>query len=298
MPIMDALSSFGLVPLIALAGRILLLGFERIAVKRLGEANDPFAATVHFFGLGAVLLIPFVPWSTPLGQWLQMWPAFGAGVFYAAAFVCYVHSLSMGEASLVSPLYNANVLFLAVLAFLFLGEPLGVLKVCGLALLVYGASLLNPSGSFLKSLAAIGSDPACRYMIAASLLIACGRVADTFMVSEAGEHIDPVAYCFLLYSVIAVYVFIATAVRGRAGDVWTILRTNPVGAFLAGGINGYSYLFLLMALTRIDVSVAEPASMLSVLVTLFLARRAFGEDIRSRLVAACVMVGGAWLLLF
>lgn len=288
--------SAGMLPLVALAGRIILLGFERIVVKRLGSDNDPFAATVLFFGLGALLLAPFVPWDTPWSQWSRMGTAFGAGVFYAAAFVCYVRSLSMGEASLVSPLYNANVLFLAVLAFVFLGEPLSVLKVGGLVLLVYGASRLSPQGSFLRSMAAVVSDPACRFMIAASLLIACGRVVDTAMVSDSGRDLDPVAYCFVLYSVIAVYVFAAAAVRGHARDVFHLLRTRPVESFLAGGINGYSYLFLLMALTRIDVSVAEPASMLSVLVTLLLARRSFGERIGARMSAAVVMVAGAWCL--
>lgn len=294
---MDWFTSYGALPALALAARIILLGFERIVVKRLGANVDPFAPTFLFFALGAVLLLPFVPWDLPAEQWKAMTVSFGSGIFYAAAFTCYVHSLSMGEASLVSPLYNANVLFLAVLAFLFLGEPLTLPKLGGLALLVYGASQLNPQGSFLKSVKAILTDSACRFMVLASLLIACGRVADAHVVSAARLNTDPVAYCFVLYSVIALYVLIALLVRKRTGDIVTLMTKRPVAATIAGGINGYSYLFLLVAMTRIDVSIAEPASMLSVLVTLVLARRAFGEQIGKRLVAAVIMLAGAWLLM-
>jgi transporter family protein len=294
---MDWFTSYGALPVLALAARIILLGFERIVVKRLGTNVDPFAPTFLFFALGAVLLLPFVPWNLPPEQWKAMTVSFGAGIIYAAAFTCYVHSLSMGEASLVSPLYNSNVLFLALLAFLFLGEPLTITKLGGLSLLVYGASHLNPQGSFLKSVKAILTDPACRFMVLASLLIACGRVVDAHVVSAARLNIDPIAYCFVLYSVIAMYVLIALLVRRRTGDIVTLMKKRPVAATIAGGINGYSYLFLLVAMTRIDVSIAEPASMLSVLVTLVLARKAFGEQISKRLVAAAIMLVGAWLLM-
>lgn len=296
--LMDFMASFFSLPVLALIARIVLLGFERIVVKRLGANADPLAPTFLFFAIGAVLLLPFVPWNLPLEQWKTMSVSFGAGIFYAAAFTCYVISLSTGEASLVSPLYNSNVLFLALLAFLFLGEPLSLLKIGGLGLLVYGASCLNPQGSFFKSVRAIVSDRSCRFMVLASLLIACGRIVDAYVVSATKLSVDPVAYCFVLYSVIAAYVFVGLLVRRRVRDIVAMLRARPVSATLAGAINGYSYLFLLVAMTRIDVSIAEPASMLSVLVTLFLAHKALHEKIGKRLVAAGIMLVGAWLLVW
>ena len=287
-------------PWLAIAGRIVMLGFERIFVKRMGGNNNPFAATFLFFAIGAVLLLPFVPWDIPLAVWKQALTSFGAGLIYAAAFVCYVHSLSIGEASLVSPLYNINVLFLAVIAFLLLGEPLTVLKVGGLLLMIYGVSFLNRRASLLKSLAAVATDRACRYMVVASLLIACGRVVDKYMVSANTLHVPPLAYCFMLYCVVALYVFIAAVFRGglRGGvrDIGQVFRQHPWSALCAGAINGYSYLFLLVAMTTVDVSVAEPASMLSVLVTLLVAHQAFGESVGQRLIGSLVMVAGATAL--
>jgi transporter family protein len=45
-----------------------------------------------------------------------------------------------------------------------------------------------------------------------------------------------------------------------------------------------------------EVSLAEPLSMLGTLISVILARFMFGEAIRDRLVGAMVMIGGAWLM--
>jgi transporter family protein len=62
------------------------------------------------------------------------------------------------------------------------------------------------------------------------------------------------------------------------------------------GCNIYAYLLLLFALRGMEVSLAEPLSMLGTILSVVLARYVYGEVIRDRLVGACVMVGGAWLM--
>jgi len=64
----------------------------------------------------------------------------------------------------------------------------------------------------------------------------------------------------------------------------------------AGAVDCYSYLLLMFAITRIEVSVAEPASMLGMIVTVILAHFIFGEKIRKRLLGVVIMIAGAWLL--
>ena len=53
-------------PILALIGRILLLGYERILFKQAGEDEDPVVSTFWLFGLAAILQIPilvFFPFS-------------------------------------------------------------------------------------------------------------------------------------------------------------------------------------------------------------------------------------------
>lgn len=283
---------------LALAGRILLLGVERIVVKRLGHDSHYMAAAFHFFALGAAMLLPFVLTDLP-SSWSFVFKPMASGLFYALGFALYVKSLAEGEASLVSPLYHFNVFFLAILAFFFLGEPLTILKVGGLLLLVYGATYLNRQKNILQSMKALITDAPCRYMIITSLLLACGRIVDKYAISftPAGEEdVSPLAYVFVLYVVISLYIFIMTLFKGKTAEIGKVLKTAPWLALICGAINSYSYLFLLYAMRYFDVSVAEPISMLSVIVTILLAWKTFGEDIRTRLVGAGIMVAGAWAL--
>ncbi|ACV68378.1 EamA family transporter [Desulfohalobium retbaense] len=278
--------------LTALAGRITLLGVERIVVKQLGLNGDSVSATFLFFALGALPLLPF---ALALGVLdIGLVPtACLSSLFYAVAFVCYVHALRLGEASLVSPLYNFNIFFLALLAGVFLGEPVTGVKIGALILLVYGASFLNRQHTIWASLRALACDRACRVMIAGSMLIAVGRVIDTAAIHTA----SPLGYAFVLYACISLYILVYILWRGEWMNVVGLFRRSPGLSALSGAINGFSYLFLLLALTQIEVSVAEPVSMLGMVVTLFLARWIFKEDIKDRMIGVAIMLVAAWLLL-
>jgi bacterial/archaeal transporter family protein len=276
---------------LGLVGRVVLLGVERIVVRRLGQAEDPFAATFLFFAVGSVLLTPCL-FFVALDSWAFLPGAILSSLVYAAAFSCYVRSLSCGEASLVSPLYNFNIFFLALLAWLLYAEPFTPAKIGGLLCLVYGASLLNRQGSLLRSLAAVGRDTACRYMIAASLCIAVGRLIDKNYMSS----VDPLLYAVILNWLVSAWLLLLAAIRGRLPTIPVLLRKRPYLSLSAGALNGYSYLCLLVALTSIDVSVAEPVGLLGLVVTMALARWVLKEDIGPRIPGVAVMLAGSWLL--
>ncbi|MFW6323716.1 MAG: EamA family transporter, partial [Desulfovibrionales bacterium] len=182
----------------AMAGRILLLGCERIVVKKLGSFGDSFSSAFLFFCFGALLLFPFT-FLEDVTSYTFIGKAAVSSLVYAAAFVCYVKSLSIGEASLVSPLYNFNIFFLVLIAAVVLGESLHPVKIGGLLLLVYGATFLNRQGNWICSLGALAKDKACRLMMAGSLLIAVGRVIDKYKMGVT----PPVTYSFILYSFVS-----------------------------------------------------------------------------------------------
>ena len=242
---------------LALGGRVLLLGFERIFVKRTGQDRDALASSSVFFLATGLLAVPLVLWRgwrwSPDVAW-----AFATGAVYSVAFTLYVYSLSRGEASLVTPLYNLNVFFLLVLAFLVLGEPITWLKVAGLAVLVLGAGLLEPGGRLFVNYRHLASRPALA-MLGTSMLIAVGRAIDGRAVRAEA---DPVTYAAVMNWVVAGYITLAALARGRGRDIAALVRERPAPALAAGFCNFYSYALLLVAFLTFDVSVAEPASML------------------------------------
>lgn len=277
---------------LALAGRVLLTGYERIIFKQVGTGSGSTESVFLIFVTGTLLLAPFgffVEWPT---DWGFLWISALAALAYTVQTVFYIKSLSQGEASLVAPLYYFSVFFLLVLSVVFLGESFGVAKLAGLVLLVYGASFLHKKQSILHSLRALASDRACRFMILSSLLVALGRTLDTFMMRSVHPLVYTLAPCLFT----DLYLFIWLMVTGKLGSAREMFRTKLMAGTVAGAVDCFSYLLLLIAIKRIEVSVAEPASMLGMVVTVVLAHFIFGERIRQRLLGVAVMFFGAWLL--
>ncbi len=274
-----------------LVGRILLLGVERILVKKLGTGSSPFCAAFVFFFVGTLMLAPSCSIEV-FGGWGFLPGLMFAGFIYAVAFAAYLHSLSTGEVSLVSPLYNFNVFFLAIAAWIFLGESLTGAKIAGIFLMLVGVSYLKEKGSIWASWRALLRDPACRFMGLASLLIAVGRVIDKLTLRQ----VSPIIYATLLSAVIAGWLFVFLLATGRVKGLVVFWKEKFWLSLFAGAVNGYSYVCLLYAMERFDVSVVEPASMLSMLVTLLLAKLHLKEALGARLLAVVVMIAGAWCL--
>jgi len=277
--------------ILALGGRILLLGMERIFVKKLGENSDSACATIVFMGFGGILLFPLL-FFTEFHYYPLLWLTFITGIVYTAAFFLYVKALSIGEVSLVSPLYNFNIFFLLIFSAVILHESITVYKVLGITLLIYGVSFLNRQKNFFLSIKAVYYDKACRLMIMCSLMIAVARVMDGYIVRK----VPPILYALTGSATMLFYLLAYALWRNKISGAIHLVREKPLVSLASGFVNAYSYILMLVAFTVIQVSVAEPTSMISMIITVILAKYVFGEQIRSRLVGAVIMLIGAWLL--
>lgn len=65
-----------------------------------------------------------------------------SGLAGAASWLCYFLAIQQGDASRVSALDRLSIVFVVVIAGLFLGEDLGPLKLFGAGLIVAGALLI------------------------------------------------------------------------------------------------------------------------------------------------------------
>lgn len=276
---------------LALLLRILLVGYEKIIVKKLGEGYA-VEATLLFFLLATTFMAPSL-------MWVQIPTHFGflsrvlvSGFVYSIAFLLFVRSLAIGDASLVGPLYNFNVFFLVFLTAIFLNEPISAAKITGLILLVYGVSFLNRRPGLFHSFKSLLGERACLYMILCSFLMAVGRTIDGFVVRE----VSPLVYAFALYFAITTFLGIYVIASGKITSTLDLWKIRTKIALVAGFTNAYSYFCLLLAFRKIHVSVAEPASMLGSIVTVVLAHIIFKEHIRDRLTGVFVMLAGACFL--
>jgi bacterial/archaeal transporter family protein len=65
-----------------------------------------------------------------------------SGIATGLSWLCYYRALQMGPASRVAPVDKLSVVFVIVLAFLFLGEPLTWKVLSGTALIIAGSVIL------------------------------------------------------------------------------------------------------------------------------------------------------------
>lgn len=277
---------------LALFARIFLLGYEKILVKKIGDGSESEAATFLYFLVSTVFILPMIPFSRPISGYEPLVYIAISSFIYCIAFLFYVRSLSIGEVSLVSPLYNFNVLFLLILTSIFLGEKITILKLSGILILLYGASLLNRQGSVLLSLKAMLKDKSCALMLACSFFMAIGRTIDGFVIRQ----VDPLMYAVLIYFFMSVFLFFYVWFNGKLKLSYEIYSSRKSVTLAAGAVNAYTYLLLLYAITKIDVSVAEPASMLSMIVTVILSHFILKENIKGRIAGVFIIITGAWAL--
>ncbi len=280
--------------------RILLLGFEKIAFKKLGEGRDPIATLFVLDILAVIFLAPFAVreyLSEPYARGYSfVVVAAGSAAVSFAGILLYIRALSEGEVSLVGPVYNFNVFFLLAMSVVFLGESFSLLKIAGMAMLVWGSTFLNRGAGFGASLLALWRSKPCMYMIAASFFIAVGRIVDTRMVGMLAHNPPTVGYAIAQCLWSSVFALSLLAFRKRLRSGFSLLRERPLASFAAGATNIYAYICLLFALRGLEISLAEPLSMFGVLISVVLARFFYGEPIRDRLLGASIMVAGAWVM--
>ena len=130
-------------------------------------------------------------------------------------------------------------------------------------------------------------------VIFGSSFIAVGRTIDTYII----RTIDPKVYAIMSNLFIGLFLLAFALYRRQGKEIPVVLKERPKTIMLAGLVNGWGYLALLIAISILEVTVAEPASLLSVFVTAFLAKRFLNENISERIPGTIFMVLGALILL-
>ena len=293
----------GTIGYLALLGRTVGLGLERPLIKMLGLGRDSVAATTVYFGLGEILLVPLIIWQwvdhpdylAGFGGWI--WYALAAGVIYAVSFHVYVHGMSVGEVSLLAPLYATMFIWLYAMDVLFGTATFGLLALAGIATVTLGIVFLNvaPGQSLAQVLNPINviRQPGAVQMMIYAFGLALGRMID----KGAADTAPPVLYAFFANAPCVLGGILLLAMRGRAGQLISLGRERFWIALIGSFAGMYAYVLMLIALDYFHPSTVEPVTQLSVLIAVALGAWWFREPLRARWLAALLVVIGAALLL-
>lgn len=200
-----------------------------------------------------------------------------SGVATGASWLCYFKALQLGDVNKVVPIDKSSVVLTILLAFLFLGEPIGLFQGIGVLLIGVGTFLMiekkaETNGASVRGkgwmLYAFGS------AVFASLTSILGKIGIEGVESNLGTAIRTV--------VVLVMAWIMVLVTGKAWTVREIPKKELLFICMSGLATGASWLCYYRALQDGLASVVVPIDKLSILVTVAFSWLVFHEKLTAR----------------
>lgn len=244
-------------------------------------------AWIMVFVAGSQDQIRNIGWTTLLFLILS-------GLATGASWLCYFKALQLGDINKVVPIDKSSTVLTILLAFLLLGEPIGLFQGIGVVLIGAGTFLMiekkqqeEPRAVAGKSwmLYAFGS------AIFASLTAILGKVGIQGVESNLGTAIRT--------GVVLVMAWVMVLVTGKAKEVRQVPGRELAFICLSGIATGASWLCYYRALQDGPASVVAPIDKLSILVTVAFSYLIFHEKLTRRSgLGLALIVAGTLAMLF
>ena len=200
-----------------------------------------------------------------------------SGVATGASWLCYFKALQLGDVNKVVPIDKSSVVLTILLAFLFLGEPIGLFQGVGVVLIGVGTFLMIEKKAVTASTSSKGKGwmfYAFGSAVFASLTSILGKVGIEGVESNLGTAIRT--------GVVLVMAWIMVLVTGKTRTVRNIPKKELTFICLSGLATGASWLCYYRALQDGLASVVVPIDKLSILVTVAFSWLVFREKLTAR----------------
>lgn len=214
-----------------------------------------------------------------------------SGLCTGGSWICYFRALQLGDVNKVVPIDKASILLTMVMAFVFLREPISLLKGVSMALIGAGTWLMiqrkdegdrEGRGAWLvyAVLSAV-------FAAATSIL---GKVGIEAVESNLGTAIRTGVVLILAWGIVLV--------QGKQREIREIGKKGWVFIVLSGFATGFSWLFYYRALQNGQASIVVPIDKLSIVVTILFSRIVLKERLTGKAWAGFViLICGTLLLL-
>lgn len=200
-----------------------------------------------------------------------------SGVATGASWLCYFKALQLGDVNKVVPIDKSSVVLIILLAFLFLGEPIGLFQGIGVLFIGTGTFLMIEKSTETNSSSVRGKGwmlYAFGSAVFASLISILGKIGIEGVESNLGTAIRT--------AVVLVMAWIMVLVTGKAGKVREISKKELSFICMSGFTTGASWICYYRALQDGLASVVVPIDKLSILVTVAFSWLVFHEKLTVR----------------
>ena len=200
-----------------------------------------------------------------------------SGLATGASWLCYFKALQLGDVNKVVPIDKSSTVLTILLAFLLLGEPIGLFQGIGVVLIGAGTFLMIEKKPDASSGAVQGKGwmlYAFGSAIFASLTAILGKIGIQGVESNLGTAVRT--------GVVLVMAWAMVLVTGRAKEVRQVPGRELAFICLSGIATGASWLCYYRALQDGPASVVAPIDKLSILVTVAFSYLVFRERLTRR----------------
>ena len=217
-----------------------------------------------------------------------------SGMATGASWLCYFKALQLGDVNKVVPIDKSSTILTIILAFIFLGEPISLVKGIAVVLIGVGTFMMiqkketadeseKPKGRFWLIYALLST-------VFASLTAILGKVGIEGVESNLGTAIRT--------CVVLVMAGVVVLVKGKQHTIREIQKNELGFICLSGLATGGSWLCYYRALHDGMASVVVPIDKLSILVSIAFSYIVFRERLTKKaVVGLCLIVAGTLIML-
>lgn len=217
-----------------------------------------------------------------------------SGIATGASWLCYFKALQLGDVNKVVPIDKSSTILTIILAFIFLGEPITLVKGIAVVLIGIGTFMMiqkketvdepeKPKGRSWLIYALLST-------VFASLTAILGKVGITGVESNLGTAIRT--------CVVLVMAWVLVFVKGKQHTIREIPKNELGFICLSGLATGGSWLCYYRALHDGMASVVVPIDKLSILVSIAFSYIVFRERLTKKaVVGLCLIVAGTLIML-
>lgn len=217
-----------------------------------------------------------------------------SGIATGASWLCYFKALQLGDVNKVVPIDKSSTILTIILAFIFLGEPITLVKGIAVVLIGIGTFMMIQKKETVDELEKPKGGSWLIYALLstvfASLTAILGKVGIAGVESNLGTAIRT--------CVVLVMAWVVVFVKGKQHTIREIPKNELGFICLSGLATGGSWLCYYRALHDGMTSVVVPIDKLSILVSIAFSYIVFRERLTKKaVVGLCLNVAGTLIML-
>lgn len=207
-----------------------------------------------------------------------------SGLATGASWLCYFKALQKGDVNKVAPIDKSSTLLAMILAFIFLGEKINLLKF--VAMLLIGAGTLF---MITKKQNKNNAEKNSTYLIYA--LLSALFAALTSILGKIGiENVNSTLGTALRTIVVLIMAWLVVFIKNKQNTIKNIDKKSWFFLILSGFTTGGSWLCYYNALQTGAASIVVPIDKLSILVTIVFSYIVFKEKLNKKSLLGLIMI--------